>query len=297
MSNYKNPFEPGGAFYNPRITDASKVIKPRIMPDWVVEKQQQSTIGTEFYDINTGKFIEQADDGETQIIFIEKAKHTEYSEKCSNYPFEFLRKPIFFTHYIIKSSENDTNFHVIKKITSKELNERAIWVYNECRGSIERINTKDVTYNIGEIVEINNMKVADIYANTINNAVETDGSWEKVKKGPRIGKNVNGKYIRTGEKLMRGEEPAGKSYSRELAKSYVAQGAIAFNKNIEACNARLAVMDSIINPIKIGGVRAWLGADYAKPYVNNPDEHYEKAILQFSFKSSNVYYHSFYKNK
>lgn len=34
MSNYKNPFEPGGKFYNPRITDGSKVTEPRIMPRW-----------------------------------------------------------------------------------------------------------------------------------------------------------------------------------------------------------------------------------------------------------------------
>ncbi len=40
MSDYKNPFEPGGAFYNPRITDASKVIEPRIMPRWAEERQK-----------------------------------------------------------------------------------------------------------------------------------------------------------------------------------------------------------------------------------------------------------------
>ena len=40
MSNYKNPFSKGGKFYNPRITDtsrvtdASDVTEPRIMPRW-----------------------------------------------------------------------------------------------------------------------------------------------------------------------------------------------------------------------------------------------------------------------
>ncbi len=45
MVNYKNPFEPGGAFYNPQITDASRVIEPRIMPGWVAKKNNQRNDG------------------------------------------------------------------------------------------------------------------------------------------------------------------------------------------------------------------------------------------------------------
>jgi hypothetical protein len=43
MSNYKNPFEPGGKFYNPRITDGSKVTEPRIMPRWAEQFSPQNT--------------------------------------------------------------------------------------------------------------------------------------------------------------------------------------------------------------------------------------------------------------
>ncbi len=32
----------GSAFYNPQITDASRVIEPRIMPGWVAEKQEEA---------------------------------------------------------------------------------------------------------------------------------------------------------------------------------------------------------------------------------------------------------------
>jgi len=43
MSNYKNPFSKGGKFYNPRITNASRVTEPRIMPRWAEQKQISGT--------------------------------------------------------------------------------------------------------------------------------------------------------------------------------------------------------------------------------------------------------------
>lgn len=129
MSNYKNPFVPGGKFYNSRITDGSKVTEPRIMPRWAEQtEQQQNTIGTKFYDINTGEFIEQVEDNITQIISIEKTKYIEYSEKYSKNIFYTSIKGIFFTSYIVNASKNDVNFHILTGLTTEELNVRAFLV-------------------------------------------------------------------------------------------------------------------------------------------------------------------------
>ncbi len=124
MSNYKNPFSKGGKFYNPRITDASRVIdaskvtKPRIMPRWA-EQKQQPTLGTKFYDINTGKLIEQVD-GNVLIISIEKEKFQQYKSNYNTNIYNYN-----FTSFIILSSKNDTNFHILYGLTTEELNVRA----------------------------------------------------------------------------------------------------------------------------------------------------------------------------
>ncbi len=263
--------------------------------------KQPQTAETYFYDIDTGELLLKNNDKINQVVAMKKDDYRTTMSAFGQYiaimgmvdaidekKYEEL-SGIYLTELLFQNPIKKIN------ITNKELNERAIWVYNECTGSIEQIHTKDVKFNIGEKIEIN-MKVADIYANTINNAVITDGSWEKVKKGPRIGKIINGKFKRTGIRLMRGEEPAGRDESRKLAKSYLKKGAKAFNEIEGACNARVSVINSIISPNKVGGVRAWFGSDSAKKYVDDINEQYSKAVFQFSFKSSDTFYHSFYRN-
>ncbi len=134
MFHYKNPFEPGGKFYNPRITDASKVTEPRIMPRWAEESNQQQNIkGTKFYDINTGELIEQIPDGNTQIISIEKET---YLNCKSEYSLNAITHKVYIPIYLDDSSAFSyfistyckmkyKNIHVLPGLTTEELNVRA----------------------------------------------------------------------------------------------------------------------------------------------------------------------------
>ncbi len=90
MSEYKNPFEPGGKFYNPRITDASRVTEPRIMPRWAEERQeerqeeQEHKTKTKFYDKDSGMLLEEFDDSPNICYAIDKNEYNELKEKRNN---------------------------------------------------------------------------------------------------------------------------------------------------------------------------------------------------------------------
>ncbi len=93
MINYKNPFEPGGAFYNPQITDASRVIEPRIMPEWVAESQEEAEkenpinfIIPEFNDIsNIIKRIQLVNNIENRNLYDVNGKKQKYSFNEQDY--------------------------------------------------------------------------------------------------------------------------------------------------------------------------------------------------------------------
>ncbi len=130
MLEYKNPFEPGGKFYNPRITDASRVTEPRIMPRWAEgeEKEKESgNIGTKFYDVDTGTLIEQVDDDKTQIISITRKKYFNYQE-------EYLTSLGIVSYYYkdfttFVSEKYKKYVHVLKGLTTEELNVRAFLTF------------------------------------------------------------------------------------------------------------------------------------------------------------------------
>ncbi len=180
MSEYKNPFEPGGKFYNRRITDASRVTEPRIMPRWVEkeekEKEKESgNIGTKFYDIDTGEFIEQIDDGTDRVVGINEEEYTKLKEEFNKpsffniktYPNKLIENK-YLTNYILSNSKSGGSLN----LTYKEFNELAGTLYAEMtakEGTWEEaaaiysvlenrkkayLNTYDVNYSIFKVIKI-----------------------------------------------------------------------------------------------------------------------------------------------
>ncbi|MBN2891915.1 MAG: hypothetical protein JXL97_08615 [Bacteroidales bacterium] len=91
-------------------------------------KEEKTGTGTKFYDINTGEFIEQIEDGFTQIISIEKSRYEQYKKSYEHIFCPLIvtcKKEENFISYIINASKNDANFHILIGLTTEELDVRA----------------------------------------------------------------------------------------------------------------------------------------------------------------------------
>ena len=107
--------------------------------------------------------------------------------------------------YTATSKNPNGTFNNVQElpISNSELLDRATWVHGECGGSDELIT--DRVQNKGDASSTSDARVADYYAFAINNAVKTDGSFDKSIK-IRMSKEVDGKTQNTSEGYFSGTQ-------------------------------------------------------------------------------------------
>ncbi len=183
-------------------------------------------------------------------------------------------------------------------IGNKELLDRATWVHGECGGSGEVITERK--QNVGNKDATSDARVADYYANAINNAAKSDGGFYKAVAG-RMSKEVDGKTVNTSTGYFSGTGVGGNSNSKAFANARK-QGMGSLMDLSGAKTSISAVISSVSGGADpTGGARAWLGSGSASNYVNNPNKVYtfpngSKASFQFSFPSKGgAFNHTFYR--
>jgi RHS repeat-associated protein len=199
--------------------------------------------------------------------------------------------------YTATSKNPNGTFNNVQElpISNSELLDRATWVHGECGGSDELIT--DRVQNKGDASSTSDARVADYYAFAINNAVKTDGSFDKSIK-IRMSKEVDGKTQNTSEGYFSGTGVGGNSNSKNFANAR--QKGMT---NLMSLNGAKTSISAVIKSVTssndpTGGVRAWFGGVRAKAYYQNKNTFTPGARFQFSFSSGNgKYYHSFYKKQ
>ena len=200
--------------------------------------------------------------------------------------------------YVVTGKNSDGTFSnaIELPISNSELLDRATWVCGESGGSQELITSR--TQNAGDASFVSDAGVADYYAFAINNASKADGGFYKAVAN-RMGKMINGKYTKTSEGYFKGSGLGGNANSKAFAKAR-AFGMNSINSDSRFTNSIAAVIKSVSSPIDpTGGCRAWLGSSSADIYCNDAQRIYtyreKKAVMQFSFSSSNkAFHHTFY---
>jgi RHS repeat-associated protein len=199
--------------------------------------------------------------------------------------------------YTATSRNSDGTFNNSNElpISNSELLDRSTWVHGESGGSGEVITNR--TQNAGDASAVSDARVADYYANAINNAAKTDGDFYKSIK-MRMSKDVNGKTVNTSDGYFNGTGIGGNANSKAFANARQ-QGMESLMGLAGATTSISAVINSVSGGTDpTGGTRAWLGAPSANKYVGDPNIHRTGAIFQFSFSSGNSKYnHTFFKNK
>jgi RHS repeat-associated protein len=199
--------------------------------------------------------------------------------------------------YTAESKNEDGSFKNAKELSigNTELLDRATWVHGESGGSSEVIT--DRTQNAGEASKTSDARVADYYANAINNIADNYGDFYKgVQK--RMSKKIGNRIVNTNEGYFSGTGIGGNKSSKAFANARQ-QGMESLMKLSGATTSISAVIKSVSGGTDpTGGARAWLGVSDAKKYVNNTQNSKNKAVFQFSFSSGKgKHFHSFYKNK
>ena len=180
-------------------------------------------------------------------------------------------------------------------ISNSELLDRATWVHGECGGSDEFITNR--TQNVGDASTTSDARVADYYANAINNAAKSDGGFYKAAAG-RMSKDVGGKPQSTYAGYFEGGGIGGNNNSKNFANAR--KEGMEKLMDLKGAQTSISAVISSVNGGKdpTGGARAWRGGDYAKPYVGNTNARRSDAGFQFSFSSGNGRFnHTFFKRK
>jgi RHS repeat-associated protein len=202
--------------------------------------------------------------------------------------------------YTAISRNSDGTFNNAQElpISNSELLDRSTWVHGESGGSGDVITNR--TQNAGDASTVSDARVADYYANAINNAANSDGGFYKAVTG-RMGKMINGKYTRTSEGYFQGKGIGGNANSKAFANAR--NGGMESLMNVPGAQISIsAVISSVTGGSDpTGGARAWLGSGEAVKYVNNSSKVFtfpngSNASFQFSFPSKGGRFnHTFYR--